>query len=91
MKIDSNSALTRLARSEIQPNGASGKEGAEGVQKSDGVSARWLPSSAQNSVQDIDTARVDELREAIREGHFEIRADRIADGLIESARELSQG
>lgn len=91
MKIDSNSTLTRTARPEMQPSGVSGKEGTEGAQKIDGASARWVPSSAQDGSQDIDMARVDELRDAIREGRFEIRADRIADSLIESARELSQG
>lgn len=91
MKIDANSALTRIARPEMSQNGIAGNDAANGVQKSDGVSARWVPSSAHDGSQDIDTARVDELREAIRDGHFEIRADKIADGLIESARELSQG
>ncbi|AFT71705.1 Anti-sigma-28 factor [Alloalcanivorax dieselolei B5] len=36
---------------------------------------------------DIDTARVAEIRQAISEGRLEIRADRIADGLIERVRE----
>lgn len=38
--------------------------------------------------RDIDTARVAEIRQAIAEGRLEIRADRIADGLIDSVREL---
>ncbi|MBK5929772.1 flagellar biosynthesis anti-sigma factor FlgM [Halochromatium salexigens] len=38
--------------------------------------------------QDIDLASVEAIREAIREGRLDIRADRIADGLIASVRDL---
>lgn len=37
--------------------------------------------------QDIDMARVEELRQAISSGKFEIRAERIADALIASLQE----
>lgn len=33
-------------------------------------------------------AKVQEIRDAIREGRMEIRADRIADGLIANLKEL---
>ena len=46
-----------------------------------------LHQPAADSSQDIDTLRVEELREAIASGKFEIRADRIAEGLITSLRE----
>ncbi|MGP5310482.1 flagellar biosynthesis anti-sigma factor FlgM [Vreelandella alkaliphila] len=36
----------------------------------------------------MDTAKVEEIREAIREGKLEIRADRIADGLIANLKDL---
>ncbi|RUO23665.1 flagellar biosynthesis anti-sigma factor FlgM [Aliidiomarina iranensis] len=42
----------------------------------------------ENTSQDIDMARVNELKEAIRDGKLDIRADKIADGLIDSVREL---
>lgn len=45
---------------------------------------------SQNGVgdsQDIDVARVEEIRAAIREGRMEINADRIADGLIANLKE----
>lgn len=38
--------------------------------------------------QDIDSARVNEIREAIREGRLEIHSDRISDGLINSIRSM---
>jgi len=47
-----------------------------------------LSHHAADPSQDIDTARVEEIREAIREGRLEIQADRIADGLIANVREL---
>ncbi|WP_202796067.1 flagellar biosynthesis anti-sigma factor FlgM [Idiomarina sp. A28L] len=42
----------------------------------------------ENTSQDIDMARVNELKEAIRDGRLDIRADQIADSLIDSVREL---
>ncbi|MCM5703734.1 flagellar biosynthesis anti-sigma factor FlgM [Larsenimonas salina] len=51
-------------------------------------SARWQPSSAADTSHDIDTARVDAIKEAIRDGRFEVDASKIADGLISSAQEL---
>jgi negative regulator of flagellin synthesis FlgM len=36
----------------------------------------------------VDRARVDEIRQAISEGRFQIDATRIADGLIDSVREM---
>ncbi|MDI5935133.1 flagellar biosynthesis anti-sigma factor FlgM [Halomonas kalidii] len=47
-----------------------------------------LSRHAADGSQDIDTARVEEIREAIREGRLEIRAERIADGLIANVREM---
>lgn len=42
----------------------------------------------ENTSQDIDMARVDELKQAIRDGKLDIRADQIADSLINSVREM---
>jgi negative regulator of flagellin synthesis FlgM len=39
----------------------------------------------------VDRARVDEIRQAISEGRFKVDAGRIADGLIESVRQLLDG
>lgn len=36
----------------------------------------------------VDQARVDEIRQAISEGRFKIDANRIADGLLDSVREM---
>lgn len=47
-----------------------------------------LSAAATDDSQDIDGARVEEIREAIRDGRLEVRAERIADGLIDSVRDL---
>lgn len=50
--------------------------------------ATQLSQSSIDSSQDIDMAKVEEIREAIREGRLEVRADRIADGLIANLKDL---
>lgn len=87
MKIDSSYQPPR-------PSAAEGKEASPRVQSGQ-VAAAGAPSSvthlsaagSRNAAQDIDPARVAELREAIREGRFAIDTGRIADALIDSVRE----
>ncbi|WP_311065980.1 flagellar biosynthesis anti-sigma factor FlgM [Halomonas sp. DWK9] len=50
--------------------------------------ATQLSQSSIDSSQDIDMAKVQEIRDAIREGRLEVRADRIADGLIANLKDL---
>ncbi|AJG24707.1 Negative regulator of flagellin synthesis [Cupriavidus basilensis] len=40
---------------------------------------------------DIDTAKVEEIRQAISEGRIKIDPSKIADGLLASLRELNGG
>lgn len=47
-----------------------------------------LSHSHFDDTQDIDMVKVQEIRDAIREGRLEMRADRIADGLIANLSEL---
>lgn len=44
--------------------------------------------AALSATPAVDKARVAEIRQAISEGRFKIDANRIADGLIESVREM---
>lgn len=37
---------------------------------------------------EFDTAKVDAIKQAIREGHFKINADVVADRLVESVKQL---
>ncbi|MNM98637.1 anti-sigma28 factor FlgM [compost metagenome] len=44
----------------------------------------------QETDDDIDTAKVEEIRQAIAEGRIKIDPGKIADGLLASLRELGQ-
>lgn len=92
VKIDNLHPLPRAGQAE--PRDESRKaEGANRAPRQDaGPSATThLSQGATDASQDIDTARVEELREAIREGRLDVRAERIADGLIASAQDLLKG
>ncbi|WP_111414125.1 flagellar biosynthesis anti-sigma factor FlgM [Billgrantia lactosivorans] len=85
MKINSQNPLTRptqtTPREETQPvKGATSSAQQEPAPSA----ATHLSQKAADGSRDIDMARVEEIRDAIREGRLEIRADRIADALIES-------
>jgi len=49
------------------------------------------PGPASADGQDIDMARVNEIRQAISEGRLTVNLEKIADGLIESTRNLLNG
>ncbi len=92
MKINSQNPLTppskTTPREETQPVKGTTPPG----QQDPGPSAAThLSQKATDASRDIDMARVDEIREAIREGRLEIRADRIADSLIESLSAENSG
>ncbi|MCA0974303.1 flagellar biosynthesis anti-sigma factor FlgM [Halomonas denitrificans] len=87
MKIDSQQPLTRPAQSEgpqqsEKPTPAGTSSSAEA-----GAQTHFSRPAADAS-QDIDMARVEEIRDAIREGRLEINPERIADGLIDSIRSM---
>lgn len=53
------------------------------------LAARLQDAGATNAdVPVVDSARVAEIKQAISEGRFQINPERIADGLIESVREM---
>ncbi|MGM0858017.1 MAG: flagellar biosynthesis anti-sigma factor FlgM [Pseudomonadota bacterium] len=49
-----------------------------------------LSTQSADETYDIDSAKVEEIRDAIRDGRLEIRADRIADGLIANLHEFQE-
>lgn len=83
MKVDTLHSLLR-------PNQAQQRDDAQPaqVQKTDNTSshastvATQLSPQGMDTSQDIDHAKVDEIRTAIREGRLEINPERIADGLL---------
>ena len=94
MKITSNTLKSQLASSVAATRNARAASGAPtggGGEKAAAVdlsaAARHL-AGLQNSENDIDVAKVQELRDAIASGQLKIDTSRIASGLIASAREL---
>lgn len=94
MKITSNTIKSQLASSVAatrNPRGASGSTTAGGGGKAAAVdlsaAARHL-AGLQSPDNDIDVAKVQQLRDAIASGDLKIDTSRIADKLIASAREL---
>ncbi|HEX5678741.1 MAG TPA: flagellar biosynthesis anti-sigma factor FlgM [Alcanivorax sp.] len=89
MKIDNISPLTQPGT--VNQGKGGDKVSTEAPKQGDAANAgevTHLRQPSTDSGQDIDTARVDEIRQAISEGRLEIRADKIADGLIASVRDL---
>lgn len=86
MKIDNSHPPQRPTQLESQRQEKAAPKSASGQPTPAAVA--HLNQQAQDSRQDIDSVRVNEIRQAISEGRLEIRAERIADGLIESLKEL---
>lgn len=89
MKIDHHPPLSRTTRPEQgSPNGKVASAPIAGTGKAGPAAVTHLSPALQDTSQDIDINRVNELRQAISEGRLEIRADKIADGLLSSVRDL---
>lgn len=87
MKIDNINSLLRS--NQVQQRDETHKANSVTPATSEG-SARESTQLSQSSIdetQDIDTAKVEDIRNAIREGRLEMHADRIADGLIANLKE----
>lgn len=96
MKIEGNKGLLQQPqtgesrnRPAAQPAPAtSGKSGATTVALSPMSSSLARAEAAMESTPAVNQARVDEIRQAIQEGRFKVDANRIADGLLDSVREM---
>ena len=89
MQIDPTQNTPRISSTETRDIKKT-SEAAPGAQ-TPSASAQFAPSNTGDAAQDIDMARVNEIRDAISEGRLEIRSERIADGLIASAQALVSG
>ncbi|SHF11693.1 anti-sigma-28 factor, FlgM family [Modicisalibacter ilicicola DSM 19980] len=87
MKIDSTQPLNHANQSEATKRVAPAQSGSES-RASSPASVTHLSTGASDTSHDVDAARVAELRQAISEGRLDIRPERIADGLIDSVRDL---
>ena len=69
---------------------ASASQGAEAVSLSD-LSTQMHELEARLSAEpSFDSARVEKMKDAIRSGDYKVNADAVADGLINSVRQLLQ-
>lgn len=85
MKIDST---YKPAASALSPKAAPAQPTAPAAAQ-DAVSLSHLASTFQAGEHPpVNTARIQEIKQAISEGRFKINPEAIADRLIESAREL---
>ncbi|MDD2883450.1 MAG: flagellar biosynthesis anti-sigma factor FlgM [Dechloromonas sp.] len=85
MKIDSSqfTALTLPSTTKAAPKAP------ETAARSEAVSLSSLASALQgNERPTVNTARIQEIKEAIAQGHFKIDPEAIADGLLQTARDL---
>ncbi|MCG7598668.1 flagellar biosynthesis anti-sigma factor FlgM [Halomonas sp. McH1-25] len=87
MKIDSSQPLNPITQGETgkKPQ-ASPTDSA--TSKTQPATVTHLSDGTNDASKDVDAARVAEIRQAISEGRLDIRAERIADGLIDSVRDL---
>ena len=88
MKIDNINSLLRS--NQTQQRGETQKADSVTPTTSGGTTRESTQLSQSNidESQDIDSAKVEEIRDAIREGRLEIRTDRIAEGLIANLKDL---
>lgn len=85
MKIDSS------YKSNLAPlgNRAPAPAAAEPKASGDSVNLSSVANTLQNhAAPPVDSARIQEIKDAIAQGRFKINPEAIADGLIESARDL---
>jgi negative regulator of flagellin synthesis FlgM len=71
-----------------RPGSVSKAEASEKVQLSTLSATLQKAETALAETPIVDHARVEEIKAAIREGRFKVDVNRIADGLIESVRQM---
>ncbi|MGM8930858.1 flagellar biosynthesis anti-sigma factor FlgM [Salinicola sp. MH3R3-1] len=87
MKIDQTHPLTRPAQNEATEQ-RKGAETVEGAHTAAGSRTTLSQIATADDSSDIDTARVNEIRQAISEGRLELDTGKIADGLVKSVRDM---
>lgn len=72
----------------LRPSSAPRADSGAQVQLSPLASTLQKAEAALAEAPTVDHARIEEIKQAIREGHFKIDANRIADGLIAEVRQM---
>ena len=87
MKIDQTTGTTNPVRLPTRPhsNAAPPGTGAETASTPAAGSVRPFPESADGT---FNAAKVNAIREQIRNGQYKINPERIAEGMLASAREM---
>ncbi len=83
MKIDNVTLLQQIQKTVQEQEGSRKSTDSTSSSAPDSTVAR-LSEAARDDSQDIDPARVESARQAIREGRLEINSEQIADSLINS-------
>lgn len=88
MKIDNINSLLRPNQAQQRDETQKASSVTPATSGSSTRESTQLSQSSIDETQDIDTAKVEEIRTAIREGRLEMHADRIADSLIANLNDL---
>ncbi len=99
MKIEPGSRTSAIRQGDAQRRTSNGdaKDAVDTVaarNDTDGQRATVILSSMSalraSSISDIDTAKVESIKAALRDGSYTIDSGRIADGMLSTARDLLQ-
>lgn len=86
MKIDSS--LKSFSPSTPSSARSTGAKAGGRAESSGGSEVRLSSAAGASSGSPVDSARIAEIKLAIAEGRFKVDANAVADGLLESARQL---
>jgi negative regulator of flagellin synthesis FlgM len=91
VKVDNSLNVGGLPISEPKGRSVKGQPAskADASVESSSLSSRLAEiQSSLSNVPVVDSARVEEIKQAISEGRFKVNADKVADSLIESVRQM---
>ncbi|MGC3964790.1 MAG: flagellar biosynthesis anti-sigma factor FlgM [Rhodocyclaceae bacterium] len=97
MKIDNSVKTTGASASESSGKARGGREAAAPAPAASAGTTVQLSSLSGNLAKieatigqtpEVDSARVSEIKQAISEGRFSVDSEKVADGLIESVRQM---
>lgn len=91
MKIDNSKNVGGLSISDSKSRSVKGTPASQGDAsvESSSLSSRLAEIQASlSNVPVVDSSRVDDIKAAISEGRFKVNADKVADSLIESVRQM---
>ena len=91
MKVDNSLNVGGLPISDPKGHSVKGQPSSksDASVESSSLSSRLAEiQSSLSNVPVVDSAKVDEIKQAISEGRFKVNADKVADSLIESVRQM---